>query len=356
MRIRQVFAAGMTAFAVVALLAGCSGAGNDSMAVSSEMASADAGGEAMSAADEDTSAGFGYADEEAGVAADRADSDYYSGSDGGSGGDVIGVDSRQIIRTAEVTVTIEVDPEEGEKRAEDAALTKAAMKAAQAVRALANTPGGYVYGSDGYGSTVTITLRIPADSYDRVMERLGAIGTVSDRSESTNDVTGQMVDVTSRIATMKASVDRLRALMADADSLQNVIALESELTRREADLESLQRQRASLADAVALSTITVTVDAVSTHVATEPEPERSAFMTGLSAGWHGLQSLGRGAAAVGGALLPWLPLLVIVGLVALWVVRRRRHPVLAAAAGDALEGGPDVGQVDHGADEGGQPQ
>lgn len=286
---------------------------------------------------------------------------------------------RQIIRTAEVTVTVTVDPPEGKKQASDEALAASAADAARAVRALVTLPGGYVSGSDGRGSTITVTLRIPAGSYESVMDRLGGIGKISDIAESTQDVTGQLVDVKSRIASQQASVDRLRALMAKAETIEDVISIESELTRREADLESLEQQQAQLSDAVALSTISVTVDAITTPAEDEPEPEpkpevkHNAFMTGLLAGWNGLVTVSRAAATVLGGLLPFLIPLALIGLAVLWIRRSRRgratagqsvtYPAAApgtgglpaAPAGDALHGGPDVHQVDEDPDQGDKP-
>jgi hypothetical protein len=274
------------------------------------------------------------------------------------------VTDRQIIRTAEVTLEIPVPPEKDaetgeEKPAGPAALAAAATRAAHAVRALANLPDAYVSGSDGHGATVTITLRIPAGRYDSVMGRLADIGEVTGQSESTTDVTGEMVDVASRLQTMQASVDRLRALMAEATSMTDVIALESELSSREADLESLQRRQAALSDQVALSTISVTVNAVAEQIKAaqvEPAVEKASFIKGLEAGWRGLTAVGRGAAAVIGALLPFLLPLALLGGIA-WLATRsvrakRRAALPAVAAGHPLDVGPDVAEVHHDPDQG----
>ena len=145
------------------------------------------------------------------------------------------------------------------------ALTAAASAAAVKVRALAPGSGGYVSASDGGGTTISVTLRVPAASYDAVMNGLAGIGEVTARTEKTDDVTDEMVDVTSRIATMKASVARIRALLAKADKIGDVIAIESELTQREADLESLENRQTALANQVALSTIAVTITATPGH-------------------------------------------------------------------------------------------
>lgn len=73
---------------------------------------------------------------------------------------------------------------------------------------------------------------------------------------------------------MQASVDRVRALMAGAKSLSEVVSLESELTRRESDLESLQRQQQGLSARVSLST--VTLELVTPYQDARVEPEKPA--------------------------------------------------------------------------------
>ncbi|MEO7126992.1 MAG: DUF4349 domain-containing protein [Nakamurella sp.] len=323
-------------------LAGCSGASSDSAAASS-MDSASAG----SAAD----AGGSYADEatseaassEAAMPASASNAADSSAGSAGAGSNAAAsallVTGRQIIRTADVTLKIAVEPNADEKSASPAALADAATRAAHAVRALATLPGAYVSGSDGHGATVTVTLRVPAGSYDSVMGRLADIGTVTAQSEATQDVTGEMVDVASRIETMQASVDRLRALMTDADSMKDVIAIESELTTRQADLESLQRRQAELSDQVTLSTISVTVNAVTaTTTVVEPKPvDRSAFVSGVLAGWHGLATVGRGTAAVLGAILPFLLPLALAGIGGWLVVRKARRSRPKSAPISALE-------------------
>lgn len=353
----QWAASGAVAAALTIAAAGCTGnsATTASMAdgavsASSESSQAAAGDMAGGSADTGSAAGAGEAGAASSAAVPAAPGAAAPGAAVGydtapsekatSDAPVIASD-RQIIRTATVTIGIEVKPSDGEKSVTAADLAQAAQRAARQVRDLGTIPGAYVAGSDGHGSSVTVTLRIPAGSYDDIMGRLGSIGTVTNESEATEDVTSQLIDVSSRLQTMQASVDRLRALMTDAQSMKDVIALESELTQREADLESLERQQASLKDQVALSTITVTVNADAAKVATaaEPKVERAAFVAGLIAGWHGLQAVGRVVAAVAGALLPFLPAIAVVVALGWLGVRRTRR---ARAATAAVEQAPQV--------------
>ncbi len=263
-----------------------------------------------------------------------------SGGTAGTAGTQPLVDDRQIIRTASLSLRLTV-PRGEDAEATTKALARAAADAGVAVRAVATGAGGYVSAADGGGATISVTLRVPVGDYEAVMTRLAAVGTVTSRTEKTDDVTDEMIDVSSRLDTMRASVARVRELLTKADKIGDVIAIESELTQREADLESLENRRSALQGQAALSTVTVTVTAV-TEGAAAPQPvDRSGFLAGLASGWRALTSIGTGVAALVGAVLPFAPVAVVAALILLWL-RRRRHagagPVSAPSDGASAAG------------------
>ena len=149
---------------------------------------------------------------------------------------------------------------------------------------------------------------------------------LTNRTETSQDVTAQVADVNSRVESMTASVARVRALLASATGISDVISIESELAVREANLESLQQQQAALSGQVALSTISITLTAVTTDAAgTEPAPQDSGFIAGLNSGWAAMLGFLGGLAGVLGALLPFLPLIALAGLLIWWLIRRARR-------------------------------
>ena len=83
---------------------------------------------------------------------------------------------------------------------------------------------------------------------------------------------------------LTASVDRLQQLLATATSISDLIAIESELTTRQAELDSLTQQRDWIVDQVDYSTLTL--DLVTEDVAPDPAPDD--FWSGLAAGWAAL--------------------------------------------------------------------
>lgn len=179
-------------------------------------------------------------------------------------------------------------------------------------------------------SQSVLTLRVPNASLDRVMDQVGALGSVTNRDQSSRDVTGQYVDTASRVQSQTASVERVRALLAQAKDLGQIVTIEGELARREADLESLKAQLAALDDQTTLSTLTVTLTARPVAAATTPED--NGFLAGLRAGWTALAASAAVLLTVVGALLPFAVLVAALGLPLLWWLRRQRRGHAATPA------------------------
>lgn len=239
-------------------------------------------------------------------------------------------------------------PSEGQKVVKNAALTltvTSVEQSAASIRAIAVGAGGQVTaenlttGSGGPpvpasaprrpGSFGTVTLDVPADGLDGVLDQVGKLGTVTARTASSKDVTATYVDTESRISTKKASIDRVRALMAQAKDVAQIVELEGQLAQRESDLESLQATLESLKKHVALSTVTVTLS-------TDPAPtaeDNGGFLGGLRSGWAAFLSAGNGLLTALGALLPFLLVLALVGVPLLRWWRRRRTARSARSAG-----------------------
>jgi hypothetical protein len=164
-----------------------------------------------------------------------------------------------------------------------------------------------------------LTLRVPPERFDELVGRLAALGDERSRAVSTEEVGDQLVDLESRLTTQRASVARVQALLAQAVNLGEVVQVEAELTRRTADLESLQARLAALQEQVQLSTVVLRLDtADDALVAAGP----TGFSDGLRGGWTALLASLTVLATVTGALLPFAPLAVI-GLLVLRVRRSR---------------------------------
>lgn len=180
-----------------------------------------------------------------------------------------------------------------------------------------------------YASSTT-TLRVDPAQVDALLADVGRLGTVEASTRSSTDVTADVADVAARVANAQASLARVRALMARATSIGDVVMLESELSRREGDLEALEARQRALADQTAQATVTVRLTS-----AAAPAPASDAgtgFVAGLRAGWDSVTGVLSGLLTVVGALVPWLVVLAPAGLVTWAVVRRRRRPTAEPVA------------------------
>lgn len=219
--------------------------------------------------------------------------------------------AREIIRNADISLGVDD--------------VRAAVDQANAI---AQSAGGRTSQQSEYaeGESVSanLTLRVPAERLDVVMEQLSALGDVYSVNITTEDVTTQAVDLDARIAALQTSVDRLEELLAEATSTQDLIEIERELSSRQAELDSLTAQRAALSEAVALSTVTVWLSPASSVAEFTPP----GFLTGLESGWNAVRTLTGVAITALGFALPFLGVLLVVAVpvaIVVFVLRRRRR-------------------------------
>jgi peptidoglycan hydrolase CwlO-like protein len=208
--------------ASLVVLAGCSGSGGDAAE-----SAADASYQATQAAGGD---GGGA---ESGESADRS---AYQSQD------------RALIRTGEVSLTV------GDFEAARSNLTAATERRGGFVGDTAER----VRGSENRTWTVgELTLRVPAENYSAVLERVKAEAEVRSASTHTKDVTDQLVDLDARLETLRAERDRLRELYESANDTETVLAVQRELSDVQTEIERIEAQRESLERQIRYSTITV---------------------------------------------------------------------------------------------------
>lgn len=132
-------------------------------------------------------------------------------------------------------------------------------------------------------SSAVLTFRVKPTEFDAMVEALSKLGTTNERNVSSNDVTGTITDLEGRIKTLEISIGRLQGFLDKATDPNQIGFLESELLRRETDLETMRGQIANLEAQVAESTIVLTL-ATDTDRASSPIPTDDG--PSLSEGWN----------------------------------------------------------------------
>ncbi|WP_165367329.1 DUF4349 domain-containing protein [Phytoactinopolyspora endophytica] len=300
--------------ATLLTLTACGGSDNDS----GESAAADA--PAQNRAEED-SGGEESRDEASGEA---GDSDESADS---SGGVITQIQDEALNRNIIYTIDLQIGVADAAQASGEAA-------------SLARTAGGFVARENTTERTSTLTLRIPTDEYADAVEDLQELGEVVHRDTETEDVTQDVVDTESRISSQRQSIARIRELLGEATDLSDVIDIESELARREADLDALLSRQERLSDLTSLATVNVTFSENDDEEEEEDE-EAFGFIRGLSGGWDAFTTTLSVGAGVIAATLPFLVLLALIA-VPTWIWFRRRRPQSPAARTATPTGTPDV--------------
>ena len=187
---------------------------------------------------------------------------------------------------------------------------------------------------DGAVERSRMVVRVPvSDFYDTVQE-LEGVAELESSDKSSENVSSQVIDTAVRVRAQERSLRRIEVLLARSQTVADIVNIESELTRRQAELDSLKSQQAYLADQTAMSTITVHLEQKASEPKPEPKPETkdAGFLAGLAGGWGALLAVGTVLATITGALLPWLVVFGVLGA-PVWLVSRRlvrRRPAVAA--------------------------
>lgn len=177
---------------------------------------------------------------------------------------------------------------------------------------------------DGEASYARFVVRVPSAKFGEAMSALEQVGGLVTSNRGSEDVTTQVIDNDVRVRAQEASLKRVELLLAEATSLKNLIWIESQLTTRQAELDSLKSQQSWLTDQTSLSTITVDISRRQAEAVEEGDDAPAGFLAGLRGGMKALGGTLAAVATIVGALLPFAVVALVVA-VPVWLVMRRRR-------------------------------
>ncbi len=130
--------------------------------------------------------------------------------------------------------------------------------------------GGYIESSSEYGNSYyssglrssDFTIRIPADYYDEFAEAIGDMATVTYSYEYVNDVTSTYVDIEARLTALTTERDSFLALMEKAETVEEILQIQSYLTDVNYEIESYTAQLKTYDDKISYSTFYIYVSEV----------------------------------------------------------------------------------------------
>ncbi|MCD7733191.1 MAG: DUF4349 domain-containing protein [Oscillospiraceae bacterium] len=130
--------------------------------------------------------------------------------------------------------------------------------------------GGYIESSSESGNSyyssglryADFTIRIPADYYDEFAEAVGNMATVTYSYEYVNDVTSSYVDIEARLTALKTERDSFLQLMEKAETVEEILQIQSYLTDVNYEIESYTAQLKTYDDRISYSTFYIDVSEV----------------------------------------------------------------------------------------------
>lgn len=232
-------------------------------------------------------------------------------------------DERYVISTATATIGIELDDMEHSVRsAEDIVIDDYDGHVESREERYSPYEGDIV--------TTRLTFRVPSENHASVLAELSELGEVEQITENSDDVTGTIVELDTRIENAESSLERLREFMDEAESIDDLLSVERQLEQRQANLEVMMTQRERLGDQAEMSTLNIVFEAeVDEESATEDESfeviefEPNAFTDGLERGWSAIVVIANTLIVGAGLVLPWSPLLIIIGIL-VWIAFKKK--------------------------------
>jgi hypothetical protein len=138
-----------------------------------------------------------------------------------------------------------------------------------AVQRMAEEAGGYVESSRSYirkhaaaegerefmeGEAV---IRVPSTEFGGCLDRIAALGKVTNRSTYGSDITLQYMDIETRLKSKQVQQERLIEILSKAERVEDILNIENELNRVRTEIESLGTQLRGWDNLVQYSTIRV---------------------------------------------------------------------------------------------------
>ena len=218
---------------------------------------------------------------------------------------------RKIIYTAQVQLVAEN-------------LTAAQTKLARLVKAhkgyVDETNIGGTAGSPRQG---TWKVRVPVEEYEAFISAVTRLGELQTIHSDSQDVSAEYYDLEARLSNKRVEERRLISHLEKSTArLQDILAVEREISRVRGEIEQMQGRLRLLANLTALTTVTVTINEIKNYVPPAPPTFGAQLARTFQKSLGGLTEAGKGLIILVVAVVPWLVVLVLLAIPA-WLIKRR---------------------------------
>ena len=169
--------------------------------------------------------------------------------------------------------------------------------------------------------SANLTIRVPSANLEKALEAFKGLGDVESSSISATDVTMQKVDLDARIAALTTSIERFKQLITTATNTSDLIAAETALAERQAELDSLTAQLKYLSEQVDMSVIYLALLPNDSFSAIKP----IGFLAGIEKGFVALLNAAANLTSILGYFIPWIIAILVIVAIFKLISRIRRN-------------------------------
>jgi hypothetical protein len=210
--------------------------------------------------------------------------------------------------------TAPIEPEQKQKLIKNAQIKYRVEKYSNTltkIEKIVKSNSGYIAGENetntSYGASNTITIRVFAENFDKLVTALMVEAKYIDYKRiTTEDVTEQFVDLEARLKSKKAVEARYLELLKTAKKIDEILSVEKDLRVIQEEIEAAEGRLRYLNDRIGYSTITLEIYQTSGYTYKEPGFFEKAYQA-LGKGWSLLLGL------IIGILYVW-PVWVFIGI------------------------------------------
>ena len=192
-----------------------------------------------------------------------------------------------------------------------------------------SSDNGSLYASVRQDRYASMTIRIPQDKLDGFVSAVAEQSNIVSRSESVQDITLQYVDMESHRNALQAEYDRLLELMERAETVEDIITIESRLSDVRYQIESMESQLRTYDNKIDYSTVYLYISEVQRYSPTEEttvwQRIRNGFLNSVEGVCQGISDLFVWVVIKLPYLLVWAIVIAAAVLILRAIIRRRRR-------------------------------
>lgn len=209
--------------------------------------------------------------------------------------------------------------------------TKEFDKALDSVEREADALGGYIESMETYNGSAysdyrttrqaSLTIRIPKEALEEFLTTVSGISNVTRSSENVEDVTLTYVDLESHKEALETEQKRLLSLLEQAETVEDIITIESRLSEVRYQLESMESQLRTFDNRIDYSTVYLSVDEVEVFSPAQEENTWSRIRDGFV---NSIRNIAEGCKELAIWFLIKLPYFVCIAVIAVLVIKKTK--------------------------------